>query len=113
MFLTTNRLSSIDPAFESRLDLILPYFELSFDARKQLWKEFLGLRSKHETDVSESDLEELAKNNINGREIKNLIKTSRILAGKESLKLKHINTVLGVRKRVEDFKQHDSSKWNH
>lgn len=42
---------------------------------------------------------------MNGREIKNLIKTAMVLAEhkKEPLKLEHLRIVLGIRKRVTTF----------
>jgi SpoVK/Ycf46/Vps4 family AAA+-type ATPase len=112
MFLTTNRLNAIDPAFKSRIDLILPYYDLDEPSRQRVWKNFINLLGHEAADLSGDDIRELAKSHMNGREIKNTIKTALILAahGKpvEPLRLKHLNTVLNVRKRVADFEQHDS-----
>ena len=52
----------------------------------------------HKPDLSESDLDELAKEDLNGRQIKNVVKTAQLLAGyeKKSLNINHIRTVLEV-----------------
>ena len=41
MFLTTNRVASFDPAFESRIHLTINYPELSSDSRLHIWKTFV------------------------------------------------------------------------
>lgn len=41
---------------------------------------------------------------MNGREIKNLIKTALVLAAKDKpLKMKHFQVVLGIRKEVDQL----------
>lgn len=116
MFLTTNRTTSIDPAFKSRIDLILPYFDLDFAARKQVWKNFIAWMaplvterksdiegsSRFSSQLSEEDFEKMARVELNGREIKNSIKTSLVLAGRDGdhlLKMRHLQVVLKIRER--------------
>ncbi|OTA67747.1 hypothetical protein K449DRAFT_324024, partial [Hypoxylon sp. EC38] len=41
LILTTNRTHGIDPAFESRIDIILTYDHLSQDSRNQIWINFI------------------------------------------------------------------------
>lgn len=99
-FLTTNRPRSIDPAFESRLDLIIPYPDLDKLARRAVWVTFISQLDKsrgHE--VSQADYDKLADHKCNGREIKNIVKISGMLANREKSKLKmsHIATVLRLR----------------
>lgn len=104
MFLTTNRISAIDPAFKSRLDLIIPYSDLNEASRRKVWTNFIGLLGAGAASVSEEDFDVLAKAQLNGREIKNCIKTALVLAHRDRpLKLKHLVTVLDVRKRVESM----------
>ncbi|KAK3693092.1 hypothetical protein B0T22DRAFT_504503 [Podospora appendiculata] len=79
MFLTTNRLSAIDPAFKSRLDLILPYHDLTEESRRDVWKNFIGMLPRGLSRFEERDFAELAAAEMNGREIKNCIKTSLVL----------------------------------
>ena len=99
LILTTNRLDSFDPAFQSRIHFSISYPELSVEARRAIWKTFIvraGVSA--ETSFSAEDLENLAKKNLNGRQIKNAIKTALSIADQEgeSLGPKHILIVLGV-----------------
>ena len=79
IFLTTNLYSTIDTAFRSRVNIHLVFKPLPFSSRLVLWEKFLGrlpgteVRAK----VDEREMEELAKWELNGREIKNAIKTVR------------------------------------
>ncbi|RSM17794.1 hypothetical protein CDV31_003401 [Fusarium ambrosium] len=97
MFLTTNRVSSFDPAFESRIHLTIHYPNLDANSRLHIWKTFVKIETGG---VSEADLEELAKEELNGRQIKNVVKTARLLASEEGVPLRsgHINTVLSIKK---------------
>lgn len=102
MFLTTNRVESIDTAFRSRIDLILPYPDLDPPARRQIWSSFLEPLAKKRS-FSEREYEELAKADLNEREIKNAVKISRFVAasdGKE-LHMEQLRTILNIRKRLK------------
>ena len=106
MFLTTNRISAIDPAFRSRLDLILPYHDLSEVSRRQVWVNFIQKLGPGIASISESDFDELAKTQLNGREIKNSIKTALVLANHDKpLRLKHLSVILNIRTRVANLEQ--------
>lgn len=101
MFLTTNRLSAIDPAFKSRLDMILPYHDLTEELRKDVWKNFIGMLPKGLSSFEEQNFEELAATEMNGREIKNCIKTSLVLVEEgQPLTIDQLRVVLGIRKRI-------------
>jgi hypothetical protein len=52
-----------------------------------------------ESRLSDRDLEALAKNEINGRQIKNIVKTSRLLSKQQNvpLAMEHIEMVLKVK----------------
>ncbi|KAM0425258.1 hypothetical protein ACHAPT_009576 [Fusarium lateritium] len=101
LILTTNRTEDIDPAFESRIDIILTYDHLSQDARKQIWSNFISRLPPESIDLSDSDLENLSAWSINGRQIKSAIKTARIMAASEGvpLGLRHLEIVLNIRRR--------------
>ncbi|KAK6503299.1 hypothetical protein TWF481_008326 [Arthrobotrys musiformis] len=103
MFLTTNRIKAIDPAFRSRADLILPYPSLNATARREIWSNFLGRLAPGTFQFSDDELGELAQNDLNGREIKNMIKTAQILSTPDGvLTMKHLRVVLDIRKRCYD-----------
>ncbi|KAH8895784.1 P-loop containing nucleoside triphosphate hydrolase protein [Thozetella sp. PMI_491] len=82
-FLTTNRITRMDHAFQSRVDLFLPYQELTNAARRQVWDNFIDHIGRDNFDTSEKDLEDLAGLGLNGREIRNLVKGAHLLSLKE------------------------------
>ncbi|KAL2061152.1 hypothetical protein VTL71DRAFT_7425 [Oculimacula yallundae] len=79
IFLTTNLYSTIDAAFRSRVNIHLVFNSLPFSSRLVLWRKFLSrLPGENvESKLQKGDMEELAKWELNGREIKNAIKTVR------------------------------------
>lgn len=84
MFLTTNKIENIDDAFQSRIDIILPYGDLNAEARLQVWVNFINKSGGTELfDLTEQQVQQLAKEyHLNGREIKNLVKSALLVAGK-------------------------------
>jgi hypothetical protein len=99
MFLTSNRISDFDAALESRIHLTIHYPPLDRPSRLYVWKTFVQMGDM-ESRLSEKDLETLAKIEINGRQIKNIIKTARLLSKQEGapLTMEHIEIVLKVKK---------------
>ncbi|KAF5640605.1 TOB3 (member of AAA-ATPase family) [Fusarium sp. NRRL 52700] len=99
MFLTTNRVSAFDPAFESRIHLTIQYPNLDHTSRLHIWKTFVNI-GNDESSLSEDELDELAGVELNGRQIKNVVKTARLLATHErtQLSMSHISTVLRIKK---------------
>ena len=107
LFLTTNRPGDIDAVFKSRIHVTLRYEELGQDARKGIWKAFLTAMTatpKHHVapfGFRDCDLEELAETRLNGREIKNMLKTGQLLAKHkgEALAMGHLQSVLNIEQR--------------
>lgn len=100
MFLTTNRVDNIDPAFQSRIHISMAYPDLSTESRRHIWVNFLEqLKQPHE--FTEKDLDELATMQLNGRQIKNVLKTAQLLAArkKSGLKREFVDTVLAIERR--------------
>jgi len=77
LFLTTNREHALDPAVYSRIHLTINYPSLDFPSRLTIWKTFLG---REKSVVTEEEITKLAEIEINGRRIKNITKTARIIA---------------------------------
>ncbi|KAL8798626.1 MAG: hypothetical protein Q9182_006520 [Xanthomendoza sp. 2 TL-2023] len=96
LFLTTNRVDHIDPAFQSRIHISMQYNELSLSSRRHVWSNFLSSSA-----FSTDDIEKLARYKMNGREIKNVLKIAKLLAGRkdEELGVRHVESVLAVEKR--------------
>lgn len=98
LILTTNRRVNFDDAFYSRIHLTLPFKPLDVESRKGIWRNFVrGAK------ISEEDLAVFAKEELNGRQIKNIMKMSRLLAVNEDepLQSTHVRDVLAVAR--EDF----------
>ncbi|MCJ1308129.1 hypothetical protein MMC25_001781 [Agyrium rufum] len=99
MFLTSNRINDFDAAFESRIHLTIHYPPLDTASRLHVWKTFVRMGDL-ETQLDDSDLDSLAKMELNGRQIKNIIKTARLLSkqDKAPLAMGHVELVLKVKK---------------
>ncbi|OTB01387.1 hypothetical protein M426DRAFT_25691 [Hypoxylon sp. CI-4A] len=97
LFMTTNRVEAIDPAFQSRIHLTIRYPMLNELARRQIWQRFVQT-SHQESTLEPRNFLELQSVVVNGREIKNLVKTAQLLASHEKvpLSIEHIRTALSV-----------------
>ncbi|KAI0902231.1 P-loop containing nucleoside triphosphate hydrolase protein [Annulohypoxylon nitens] len=97
LFLTTNRVSIFDEACKSRIDVPIRYTDLSFASRLQIWRTLCG-RVPGGVDVDEEGLQSLARHDMNGRQIKNIIKAAESLATFDGKKvdLKQIEQVVRI-----------------
>ncbi|KAF5010744.1 hypothetical protein FDECE_3099 [Fusarium decemcellulare] len=105
LILTTNRIGQCDSAFESRIHIPVHYPDIDESARKAIWSTFVrNMRDGHPNsitvDIGEKSVSQLAKMDINGREIKNIFNSARIVAKEngEVLSMSHIELVLSVTK---------------
>lgn len=108
MFLTTNRAGSFDEAFRSRIHIAIKYPGLDCTARRSIWVNFLKqARQVHEygVQVSDKEIDELSEREINGREVRNIVKSAQLLASRaeKPLQLSHLNIVWRV--------EHEESAW--
>jgi AAA+ superfamily predicted ATPase len=105
LFLTTNRVAVLDKALESRIHLKISYPELDREARVRVWRNLVDMLPPSSIGLDSSDIDFLAQRKMNGREIKNVIKTAQLLAsGQEApLSLGHIDTVLRITQIGGDF----------
>ncbi len=69
------------------MDLFLPYGDLTPVARRQVWDNFIQRAGRDRFAVGDADLDKLSKVTLNGREIKNLIKSASLLSLKGSEKI--------------------------
>ena len=97
MFLTTNRAENIDPAFESRIHISVQYPELTTPSRRQIWQQFIS--ESNIRNFSETELNQVAGLELNGRQIKNVLKAAHLLAKEEAcgLNYNHVRIVLNLR----------------
>ena len=89
LFLTTNLFDTIDIAFRSRVSIHLLFNPLPPQARQILWRKFLDrlpqvivedengrkIQKNMAAGITEEDIKELGRYDLNGREIKNAVKT--------------------------------------
>jgi len=113
LFLTTNRVETFDEAFQSRIHIALRYNDLDRKAKRVIWKTFLGMvareeMAENETDkerqvITEEEFDSMSRRNLNGRQIKNAVRTAQALAmtQNEALSMKHLELVLGVTEGFE------------
>ncbi|KAI1787039.1 P-loop containing nucleoside triphosphate hydrolase protein [Ganoderma leucocontextum] len=106
LFLTTNRVRVFDEAFQSRIHVSLRYADLSSDAKRQIWVAFLkrvngsGLPNGG---ISTDELHTLGEKKVNGRQIKNIVKTAGALAQgrQEMLGFAHLEQVLDLMEQFD------------
>ncbi|KAL2260434.1 hypothetical protein VTK26DRAFT_5547 [Humicola hyalothermophila] len=107
LFLTTNRVETFDDAFQSRIHIALRYDSLDHRAKKAIFKIFIErVRVLEKIDLmpfTEEDYNVLARHELNGRQIKNTVRTAQALAVNkgEPLSMSHIRQVLEVQINFE------------
>ncbi|KAF2799847.1 hypothetical protein K505DRAFT_230068 [Melanomma pulvis-pyrius CBS 109.77] len=108
LFLTTNRVATFDEAFQSRIHMGIKYDNLTSKARQEIWKHHINkvvhMEGQESVPFKDSDIEELSHKVLNGRQIKNNVKTAQSIAlsEKEVFSIKHIKRVMKVQ---DDFEQ--------
>lgn len=93
LFMTTNRIKVIDPAFLSRISMVVHYDELTPKSRYEIW----DILAKHQGIIlNHNDLDILKNIKINGRQIKNCLRLAMTLAksNKQPFTIDHITEIL-------------------
>ncbi|KAM0506800.1 hypothetical protein ACHAP9_003139 [Verticillium nonalfalfae] len=107
LFLTTNRVETFDDAFQSRIHVALRYDKLSVKAKRAIFQIFIErartIDKVGATAFTDEDYDYLTKFDLNGRQIKNTIRTAQALATNkmEALSMLHIKDVLEVQRSFE------------
>ncbi|KAF4845361.1 putative 26S proteasome regulatory subunit-like protein [Colletotrichum siamense] len=101
LILTSNRVGHFDEAFKSRIQVAIHYENLSKKSRKAIWQNFLEMiedSADEDANISELEghLDQLASEEMNGRQIRNALLTARQLAKhrKERLEWEHLDQVM-------------------
>ncbi|KAF8892879.1 P-loop containing nucleoside triphosphate hydrolase protein [Infundibulicybe gibba] len=82
LFLTTNRVQAFDEAFLSRIHVAMHFHELTVESKAQVWTAFLKKIAPNAREpMDEAQIAELARRGVNGRQIKNAVRTAVSLAG--------------------------------
>ncbi|KLO07072.1 P-loop containing nucleoside triphosphate hydrolase protein [Schizopora paradoxa] len=121
LFLTTNRVRAFDEAFQSRIHVSLRYLDLTSDAKSQIWVAFFkkaradspciesaetiksGAELALTAGLTRDELHELAEKPVNGRQIKNVVRTANALAKarKQLVGFSHLIEVLDMMEQFE------------
>lgn len=121
LFLTTNRVRTFDEAFQSRIHVSLRYLDLTSDAKRQIWVAFLkkaragspylevaaadasDAKPAITSGLKRDELHELGEKPVNGRQIKNVVRTANALATarKQLIGFGHLIEVLGMMEQFE------------
>jgi hypothetical protein len=100
LFLTTNRVESIDPAFQSRVHCALKYDALNNEGRLAIWSDILQHSGIQDASKSGIDLSALAAHPLNGRQIKNVLQLALALCRHEGptqkLEQRHLDATLEI-----------------
>jgi hypothetical protein len=72
MFLTTNRVAEFDIVILSRIHIMLRYGDLTKDAGRKVWKQFIAIANTSQggARISNSELERLISTKLNGRQVR-------------------------------------------
>jgi SpoVK/Ycf46/Vps4 family AAA+-type ATPase len=106
LFLTTNRVDTFDDAFKSRIHVPLKFTGLDESSRKQIWHNLLSKvdgGSEGESGLDEDMVQRLATHDLNGRQIKGIVKTATSLARYDGKKLDYetLEQVIGIQMDFE------------
>ncbi|ROV96054.1 hypothetical protein VPNG_09177 [Cytospora leucostoma] len=102
LFLTTNRVATFDDAFKSRIHIPIRYTDLDVKSRLQIWRSFCK-KVPGGVDILDAEYEILAEIELNGRQIKNVIKAAESLAAfdKVPLDFKQLQQVTKIQATFE------------
>lgn len=75
LFLTTNRVEVIDPAFASRITARIHYSALDSAARSKIWERMIEAAKLN---LPKSEIPALAEKKMNGRQIRNVVRLAKM-----------------------------------
>jgi hypothetical protein len=93
LILTTNRSVNFDDAFYSRIHLSLNFKPLDQNSREQIWTNLL-----RGAQIDSADIHDFAAEDLNGRQIKNIVKMAKLLAKEDGQTplARHVRDVLEI-----------------
>jgi hypothetical protein len=109
LIMTSNRVGTFDEAFKSRIQVSLHYEDHTMTARRAIWRNFIRMLEDSGADVNISNLEahidELAEQEMNGRQIRNAMTTGRQLAlhRKQRFDWEHLEQALMTAKAFDQY----------
>jgi len=94
LFLTSNRIKSFDPALHSRITVALHYPALDQRTRAEVWRSMLNAAGLK---VADFDVDALAVDAANGRQIKNAVRFAQVMARRQQAALSQEHCQLASR----------------
>ena len=79
-------MGAFDEAFASRIHVPIRYVNLNQESRRIIWRNFCN-RVPGGMEITEEELDRLSQHEINGRQIKNIVKSAEALAAHAGRKL--------------------------
>ncbi|KAL8381776.1 hypothetical protein RB595_005844 [Gaeumannomyces hyphopodioides] len=114
LILTTNRKDDFDEAFKSRIHVTISYPDLTRDAQTGIWRALIEANEQVERDDSWSAeaFTALGMLNVNGRTIKNMLRTAVAYAHAESgvLGLRHVLAIARTELHEDESSDSDVKK---
>lgn len=98
-------MQTFDVAFQSRIHVALHYEDLNVDAKRKIWIGFMKKARQNSSTLSsptgglsEEHLQFLCNKNLNGRQIKNAVRTASAIADSEGKQMsyEHLTQVLEI-----------------
>jgi AAA+ superfamily predicted ATPase len=108
LFLTTNRPGDIDEAFQSRIHVSIGLKALNLEERRQVWAVFIKdmlLSDKEKRALLEYVTQNFDGDKLNGRQIRNAVRTSLALAQLKGEKLNagHLESVIKIGREFSGY----------
>jgi hypothetical protein len=90
----------MDRAFDSRIHISLTYPKLGHQERHKVWKNFIRSLHVDTSGIGDAQIDDFATLELNGRQIKNVVKMAYLLAAAEEgvLKPMHVEMIMGLGK---------------
>lgn len=101
LFLTSNRMKSIDVAFQSRISIGVEFDHMKSDTRRQIWLNFLARfdsSNREARDELTDKIHVIERWELNGRQIRNVLRLAESLAFAEeqrrgALRFSHVERI--------------------
>lgn len=121
LFLTTNRLGSMDVAFQSRVSLAVRFGPLTAELRRQVWLHFVARLDPAEVRAREelrARLDDVQQWELNGRQIRNVLRMAQSAARarerrRGAMRFAHVEHVVNETLRFQDYfeEEYRESRW--
>ena len=81
IFLTTNRLGTMDLAFQSRISIAIKYRTLGREMRRSIWENFIDLLEGEAKRELTGNMDQIQEWPLNGRQIRNVLTMAQSISG--------------------------------